>query len=97
MTQKEMKSRLENRVKELELKFSALYERCEINDRTCFRRKDSSLFTLNYLLPYNALVIEYAEDTNAVQENAFEDGDLFFLEDADSEMMFQCMLREIQQ
>ena len=46
---------------------------------------------------YNALVIEYAESEAEVKLNRFEDGDLFFLDEMDSETMHRNMIQEILQ
>lgn len=96
MTPREMKFQIKERSKSLEIRFERVYEKMEIGEWTCFVRSDGSLFTLDYLLPYGALVIGYADNEAEAKLNRFEDGDLFYLEDMDEETMFEAMLREIE-
>ena len=44
----------------------------------------------------NALCIEYAEDLRSAMQNAFEDGDRFYLDDFDGDSMVSAMLDEIE-
>lgn len=97
MTPKGMKSQIEERYKSLELRMERLYEKVKIGEWTCFVRPDGSLFTLEYIIPYGALVIGYADNEEEAKLNRFEDGDLFYLEDMDEETMFNAMIQEIQQ
>ena len=97
MTQKEMKCQLEERRKALESRFETMFKKQIINGWTCFARPDGSFFTLDYIIPFEALVIGYAENEQDVNLNRFEDGDLFYMEDMDEETMYQDMLREIAQ
>ena len=97
MTQTEMKSRLMERSKALEGRFEMRFEKRIIKERTCFLRPDGMLFALDFLLPFGALVLEYADSVEEAKKNRFEDGDLFYLEDMDEETMFQCMIQEIEQ
>lgn len=97
MTQKEMRSRIEERSKALEGRFEDIYRKCVISGWTCFERPDGSFFTLDYLTSFGALVIGYAENKQDVELNRFEDGDLFYLEDMDEATMFRSMIQEIEQ
>ena len=97
MTQAEMKSKIKARAAVLEERFAERYERCTAGSRQCFLRPDGVLFALDYLGPYGALVIEYAENVEEAKLNRFEDGDLFYLEDMDEGTMLRAMLREIEQ
>lgn len=97
MTQTEMKSRLMERTKALEGRFEMAFDKRVIQKRTCFVRPDGMLFALDSLIPFGALVLEYADNVEEAEKNRFEDGDLFYLEDMDEETMFQCMIREIEQ
>ena len=93
MTRAEMKSR----AAALEKRFSERYETHLIENRQCFLRPDGMLFALDYLGPYGALVIEYAESIEEAKLNRFEDGDLFYLEEMDEDTMFRAMIQEIEQ
>lgn len=96
MTQAEMKSKISARIAALETRFSDSYEKCMVGSRRCFLLPDGTLFALDCLGPYGALVIEYAENIEDAKMNRFEDGDLFYLENLDEETMYQAMLSEIE-
>ena len=91
------KSKIKNRADALRARFSEIFEETVVDNRKCFRLSNGALFALDYMGPYGALVIEYADSYEAAQLNCFEDGDLFYLEDMDEDTMFQEMLREIRQ
>lgn len=96
MTDTEMRCRLEERSKALESRFEKKFEKSIINGQACFVRPDGSFFDLDYIVPFGALVIEFAENRHEVELNRLEDGDLYYLEDMDEETMFQSMLEEIE-
>ena len=92
----ESKLKIKTRAEALNKRFSELFQTVQVGSRTFFLGPDGvSLFALDYLGPYGALVIEYAEDYDEARDNCLEDGDLFYLEEMDEDAMFQAMLREI--
>ena len=96
MTSKEMKSKIEARAAALNARFSELFQTVQVGPKSFFLGPDGvCLFALDYLGPYGALVIEYAEDYEEARFNYLEDGDLFYLDEMDEETMFQAMLQEI--
>lgn len=95
MTQKEMNFRLRERSKALETRFAQTFDVCVIRERTCFVRGDGAVFAVDAILPFGALVLEYADSVEQAEQNIFEDGDLFYLEEIDEDAMYQSMLREI--
>jgi len=97
MTRMEMRSWIEDRITALNGRLAKIYQKRTVRDRKCFVREDGALFVLDYLLPYEAIVIEYAENESEAKLNRFEDGDLFYLAEMDEEAMFQAMLQEIEQ
>ena len=97
MTQTETKSKLLERSKALECRFEIQFEKKIINERVCFSRQDGVIFSIGTLLPFCALVVEYADSAEEAKRNLFEDGDLFYLEEMDEETMFQGMIQEISQ
>lgn len=97
MTSMEIKSQIEERIKILENRLEGIYEKRRVNGLTCFVLENGSWITLDYLLPFGALVIGHADNEDEARLNRFEDGDLFYLEDMDEETMFQAMLNEIEQ
>ena len=97
MTRMEMRSQIEDRIAKLNGRLAKEYQKRTVGERECFIRKDGFLFALDYILPYEAIVIEYAENESEAKLNRFEDGDLFYLKEMDEEAMLQAMLREIEQ
>ena len=96
MTSKEMKLKIEARAVALNARFSELFQTVQVGPKSFFLGPDGAgLFALDYLGPYGALVIEYAEDYDAALANQLEDGDLFYLEELDEEALLQAMLQEI--
>lgn len=93
----ESKSKIKARADALNARFSERFNIIQAGGRAFFLAPDgASLFALDYLGPYGALVIEYAEDYDAALANQLEDGDLFYLDELDEEAMFQAMLLEIE-
>lgn len=94
----ESKSKIKTRADALNNRFAELFQTVQVGTRSFFLAPDGvSLFALDYLGPYGALVIEHAEDYDEALADRLEDGDLFYLDDMDEEAMFQAMLREIQE
>lgn len=94
----ESKLRIRSRADALNARFSEQFKSIEVGSRTFFLGPDGvSLFALDYLGPYGALVIEHAESYDDALANRLEDGDLFYLDELDEEAMFQAMLREIEE
>ena len=92
----ESKLKIKARVDALNNRFSDRFKTIQVGSRTFFLGPDGvSLFALDYLGSYGALVIEYAEDYDEAFANRLEDGDLFYLDEMDEEAMFQAMMREI--
>lgn len=91
MTPKEMKS-IKN---EIESRFSGEFEKIAIGDRECYKLKDGRVICVTLITSWEALVIEYAENADRAKLNSFEDGDLFYLADANAEDIFKAMLQEI--
>ena len=93
MISKEMKSRIE----EAEVMLAERFESITIGTRRCFRLSNGRIISVGCMGAYNALVIEYAESEAEAKLNRFEDGDLFFLDEMDSETMHRNMIQEILQ
>lgn len=92
----ESKLKIRHRAEALNNRFSEQFQTVQVGPRTFFLGPDgASLFALDYLGPYGALVIEYAEDYDEALANRLEDGDLFYLDEMDEDAMFQAMLQEI--
>jgi len=94
----ESKLKIRARADALNARFSERFKTIQVGARAFFLGPDgASLFAIDYLGPYGALVIEYAEDYDDALANRLEDGDLFYLDELDEESMFQAMLREIEE
>lgn len=74
------------------------YEKVSINDRECFRLPNGIIVHVDaFENNGTAFVVEYADDINEAGINRFEDGDLFYPQDYDSEKDFAgAILGEIQ-
>ena len=91
------KLKIKARAAALNARFSEQYKTIQVGPRAFFLGPDgASLFALDYLGPYGALVIEYAESIDDARDNRLEDGDLFYLDELDEEAMFQAMIQEIE-
>ena len=97
MTLTEWKSKIKKRAEVMEERFSSRYKTVLVDGRPFFLGPDgSTLFVLNYMISYGALVIAYAESVEDAEAYRMEDGDLFYVEDLDEESMFQLMIQEIE-
>lgn len=93
----ESKSKIKARANALNARFAEKFQSVQVGPRMFFLSSDgASLFALDYLGPYGALVIEYAADYDEADANRLEDGDLFYLDELDEDAMFDAMLREIE-
>lgn len=69
-----------------------------LHGRTSFQAPDGTILridTLNWAR--EALVVEYAYDEAWAENNVFEDGDLFYLDELSPEEMLAGMLAEIEE
>lgn len=92
MTLKEMKLIKED----IDAKLAEKYGRIEIGGKDCYALNDGRMICVTLVLSYKAVVVEYADSISAAELNCFEDGDLFYLEEADTDTIFSAMLREIE-
>lgn len=97
MTQPEIKAQIVTRINSLEKRLQSIYEMRQINERLCFVRPDGSFFTLDSVLAFRSVVIEYADNESEARLNRFEDGDLFSIEELNENAMFQAILHEVGQ
>lgn len=97
MTQMEMKRMIDDRKAAFEKMLDQDFEQIEINGEKCFRMPSGGIFIITPLYSFDAIVIEYADDMFGAKNNAYEDGDLFGIEDYEETEMFQRMLQEINQ
>ena len=81
----------------IEDKLRERYPTFLLHGRTSFQAPDGTILridTLNWA--QEALVVEYAYDETWVENNVFEDGDLFYLDELSPEEMLAGMLAEIE-
>lgn len=81
---------VKNRLKEI-------YTSINIGGDECFALENGVIFHVVALGDeFNALVIEYSENAEEYKKNNSEDGDLFFI-DMENEEMLQAMIEEIKE
>lgn len=96
MNSMEQRKQIDERKTALEERLSHLFESKILNGEKCFVAEER-VFIVSLFYSRGAVVIEYADSMAAAIQNAYEDGDLFFLEEMDEEEMFQAILQEINQ
>lgn len=94
MTSKEMRLERKNN---LSWRIAQEVRSCELNGTNCFLLRDGVVCRLSSMgEPYNALVLEYADNMELAQKGIFgEDGDLFYMDEMTEDEMFEAMLKEI--
>ena len=93
----ESKLKIRERADALNSRFAESFNSIQVGSRPFFLGPDgASLFALDFLGPYGALVIEYADDYDTALAGQLEDGELFFLDEMDEDAMFLAMLNEIE-
>ena len=95
MTSTEQKSLINARITAVEQRLDAMFDQVEVNGEKCYRTADGRVFLVTAIYSQGAIVIEYADDVAAAAQNAYEDGDLFYLEEMGEEEMLESILREI--
>lgn len=93
----EIKSLIDNRKNSFEQLLNQNFEQIDVNNETCFKVPSGEIITVTPLYSAGAIVIEYAEDLSGAKMNAYEDGDLFYVNETAEHEMFQMMLHEINQ
>lgn len=97
MISKEMKKIIDERKKSLEELFVKQYEQIEVNHEKCFITSVGMIFMITALPSFEALVVEYADNLEDAKNNAYEDGDLFYINELSEFEMYEKMLMEIEQ
>ena len=91
-----IETELLERLKFIKIRLSEKYESVRINDEDCYLLENGVVFHVVALGDeLNALVIEYSENIEEYGKNNSEDGDLFFM-DMENEEMLQAMSKEIE-
>ena len=80
----------------LENRLSDFFDTKILNGEKCFVT-DERVFIVSSFYSRGAVVIEYADGMAAAIQNAYEDGDLFFVEEMGEEEMLKAVLKEINQ
>lgn len=93
MISKEMKLTVD----ELEKFLADKYEPVQITDKNCFRLADGRIISISAISAYKAVVVEYADSYEDAKLFRFEDGDMFPLDGAELNDLFQAICREIEQ
>ena len=94
-----MAMKLNSEKEYIENKLSETFKSKKINNTRCFFLNDGMVFRISLMgssEPWNALVIEYAEDEAKMAINMADDGDLFYSSEYKSiDDMYNDMLKEI--
>ena len=68
-----------------------------LNNEECFVLPSGVIIQVNALGgEYNALVIGFAENIEAAKRNQFDDGSLYYMDELDTDKMFNEMMKEIE-
>lgn len=93
MTEKEMRLK---RINDISERLKKKYKSVEINGTIVFLLEDGTVFRLDSIGKFNAIVIEYADDIESAKKGIFgEDGDLFYMDELNEEQMFGKIIEEI--
>ncbi len=91
-----VKTELLERLEFIKTRLSEKYENVKINDEDCYLLENGAVFHVVALGDdFNALVIEYSQNVEEYGKNNSEDGDLFFMNMGNEEML-QAMSKEIE-
>lgn len=93
MTEKEMRLK---RIDDISERLKKKYKSIEINGTIAFLLEDGTVFRLDSIGKFNAIVIEYADNIESAKKGIFgEDGDLFYMDKLNEKQMFDAMMEEI--
>lgn len=68
----------------------------KVNGLSCFYTATGGVVVVDSLPSYNALVLGHADNLAEAEQNRFEDGDLFYLDEMDEDAMLAAMILEIE-
>ena len=68
----------------------------KVSGLSCFYTATGGVVVVDSLPSYNALVLGHADNLAEAEQNRFEDGDLFYLDEMDEDAMLAAMLLEIE-
>ena len=68
----------------------------KVNGQSCFYTATGGVVVVDSLPSYNALVLGHAYNLAEAEQNRFEDGDLFYLDEMDEDAMLAAMILEIE-
>lgn len=84
------------RINDISERLKKKYKSVEINGTIVFLLEDGTVFRLDSIGKFNAIVIEYADDIESAKKGIFgEDGDLFYMDELNEEQMFGKIIEEI--
>lgn len=72
------------------------YTPLDIHGMDCFKTATGAVFTVDILKEKKAVVIGYADNLQEAECNRFEDGDLFYLDEMNEDVMFTAIIQEIE-
>lgn len=90
----------EKRIERLNIIAERLREKFDtviLNNEECFVLPSGVIIQVNALGgEYNALVIGFAENIDEAKRNQFDDGSLYYMNELDTDEMFNKMMKEIE-
>lgn len=89
-----MLQRLENLEERLRKRYTKI--NLGIDNDVYFLLDNGEVIHLVARVPFEAIVIEHAENIEEAKKYMFEDGDLFYMDEFDEEQMFNEMIKEIE-
>lgn len=92
-----LQSRVIDQISKLEKMLEQRYPRMLINSRFCFMKSTGEIFSLQKFPGADAIVVEYAANYAEAALNRFEDGDRFYLDEMDTEVLLCRILQEVNQ
>ena len=94
MTEKAMRLK---RIDDINERLKKKYKNIEINGTTTYLLEEGTVFRLDSIGEFNAIVIEYADDIESAKKGIFgEDGELFYMNDMNEEEMYEAIVEEIE-
>ncbi len=83
------------RIEAINKRLAERYPQAVVGGSVCFV-KGARFFRLDEIGAFDAILVEYAVGIEAAENNVFEDGDLFYMDELSEEEMFTAILSEIE-
>ena len=88
--------RFENIKKRIEAKLEELYPVTNINGRNCYQLKGGYCIRIDCIKKFNSVVVEFAENIDCAQQNMFDDGELYDVDEYTLDEIIDKVIAEIE-